>query len=192
MSTTISPRKSRLGARYLMKLGITPRDGQSPGSKKKAGQRLVASDSVTILDPDDPEGKKLSGSQVREMIERFQTRESRLQKLQQAQNELHDNLSVQHDRTAALLEELDRVAEKRDIITSTRQFYQELEVKAVSVANARRQCDEWHEMDSRLRSGIESLRRAIPRFLAKITKGHHQIPTEEQVSYLYSLSSSKC
>jgi DNA-binding transcriptional regulator GbsR (MarR family) len=112
----------------------------------------------------------------------------RSSKIRQAQLELLESFNGKKDICAALGEELDQAAAKYEELTSSRQFYQELELKDASLTAAKKQCEEYRELESKLASSIAALTRAVPRFLMKLTKHNHPIPSEDQVPPLNTIA----
>lgn len=115
-------------------------------------------------------------------MERFSTKDSRLQKIVQQEADLREALVVQHRRKEELSEQLVQTATKHQQLASSRQVYQEVDMKDAALASARKECEECKEREHRLRLNIESLTRAFPRFLTKITRVIHPIPTLDQVN----------
>ncbi len=80
--------------------------------------------------------------------------------------------------------ELSKANDKLKLLASNRQIYQEVELKDAALSTARKELDECKEKNHRLKLNIESLRRSFPRFLTKVTKVSHPVPTLEQVSFI--------
>lgn len=123
-----------------------------------------------------------SPAHILDIIERYSTRDVRLQKVIQQDNDMRDSLIYQKRKKEDLTVQLQRTAAKHDLLASARQVYQEVDMKDAALASARKECDECREREQRLRQNIESISRAFPRFLTKITKIVHPIPTIDQVS----------
>lgn len=97
------------------------------------------------------------------------------------ETEFRSNLALQNQRLQENIEKLNKANAKYQQIASTRQIYQEVDMKDSALASARKECDSCREREYRLRQQIESLKRSIPRFLTKLTKVQHPVPSVEQV-----------
>ena len=128
--------------------------------------------------------KRLSVAQVREMVQRYNSRGSRLDRLQQLEAASKESVEFERSKRAGLQEQLEAVRDKVRALASSRQVYQEVEEKAKALAVARKMCDECRERDVRLKANLESIKRAVPRFLSKITKSVVPVPSMENVSSL--------
>jgi hypothetical protein len=105
----------------------------------------------------------------------------RLQRVLQQDAEMRDSLVSQRRRKDDLSAQLAKTAAKHNLLASSRQVYQEVDMKDAALSSARKECNECKERESRLRQNIESISRAFPRFLTKITKIVHPIPTLDQL-----------
>lgn len=56
-----------------------------------------------------------------------------------------------------------------------------MEEQDLALHAARKEYDDWSERDHRLNLNIETLRRALPRLLTKVTKITHPVPSVEQL-----------
>lgn len=54
-------------------------------------------------------------------------------------------------------------------------------MKDAALAAARKECEECKDREARLRNSMESLKRAFPRLLTKVTREVHPVPSFEQV-----------
>ena len=127
--------------------------------------------------------KRLSVQKVREMVDRYMTRESRMDKLAKLESDLRDKIASERHRKAELQERIDDIRAKHHAIASSRtKMYKDMDEMANAQWKAKKACDEAYEREHRLRSGIESIKRAIPRFLSKLTKAFVPVPGVEDVS----------
>ena len=122
-----------------------------------------------------------STMQINDVIERYTTRDLRLQKVIQQDADMRDSLIFQKRKRDDLTTQLARTAAKHNLLASSRQVYQEVDMKDAALTSARKECEECQEREKRLRQNIESIGRAFPRFLTKITRVVHPIPTIDQV-----------
>lgn len=109
--------------------------------------------------------------QIDEVVEWYQSKESRIQKLMQVQTDLKENITKERTKKIQIESLLDRSRNKVLLLASNRQMYQEVDMKDAALASARKEGDEFQEKDHRLKKNIEALRRSIPRFLQKIIDG---------------------
>ena len=124
---------------------------------------------------------RLKPDQVKEMIERYKTRDGRLERLEQIARELQEQISVQRCRAGELSEQMLRADARHEQLSSNRQVYQEVDMKDAALAAARKEHDDCKEREHRLRHCIEAIKQAVPRFLSKITKSVHNVVTDEQL-----------
>lgn len=96
-------------------------------------------------------------------------------------------MTVQQKKKQELTEHLTQTQVKIQQLASSRQIYQEVDLKDHALAAASKEYEEAKERDFRLRLHIESLKQSVPRFLTKLTKTHHMKPNENLVSYCKSL-----
>lgn len=167
---------------------------KSPKSRSSRGTRTGTRESRDVAlteeleDFDSSENRpevlarRLSVEQVREMVQRFNSRGSRLDRLQQLEAASKESVEFERSKRAGLQEQLEAVRDKMRALASSRQVYQEVEEKSKALAAARKTCDECRERDVRLKANLESIKRAIPRFLSKITKSVVPVPSMENVS----------
>jgi predicted RNase H-like nuclease (RuvC/YqgF family) len=125
--------------------------------------------------------KRMSVAQVREVLQRYSSQSSRMEKLHQLDADLRNNIAMQHRKKQELSEQLAQAVFKIQQLASSRQIYQEVDLKDSALAATSKECDECKDRDFRLRLNIESLKQSIPRFLTKVTKVVHPKPTEAQV-----------
>jgi hypothetical protein len=102
--------------------------------------------------------------------------------LTQLDLELRNNITLQAKKKKELSEHLSNTQFKIQQLASSRQIYQEVDLKDSTLAATSKACEEAKERDFRLRLSIEELKQAIPRFLTKVTKVVHPRPNENQVS----------
>ncbi|CAE7464324.1 unnamed protein product, partial [Symbiodinium microadriaticum] len=112
----------------------------------------------------------LSGQQISEVIERYTTQQSRIERLNQVQKELKGQLNAQRAKKVKMEQLLEKSQQKLQLLASNRQVYQEVEMKDAALSTARKEGDDCREREYRLRKSIEGLRRAVPRFLQKVNK----------------------
>jgi chromosome segregation ATPase len=121
-------------------------------------------------------------------IDRYNNKKSRVEKLEALQTEFREKITFQKKRKTEMEEMLQKLQQNHTTLASSRQVYQEVDSKDSALNAARRQCLESKEKDKRLQDSIESLRRFMPRLLAKVTKLHQPVPSIEQVdNYLKSI-----
>jgi chromosome segregation ATPase len=125
--------------------------------------------------------KTYTNDQIKEMIERYKTRHIRIEKLDTLAKELRDQIQLQKNKKEDLTQQLHVTAAKYQQLASSRQLYQEVDMKDTALANARKEFDECKEKEYKLRNNIESVKRAFPRFLTKITKTPHPVPSDDQL-----------
>lgn len=118
------------------------------------------------------------------MISRHTTQSIRLERLQQTDTELKSSILEQHRKKAELSDQLSMTLFKIQQLASSRQIYQEVDLKDAALAAAAKECEEFKDKDFRLRLNIESMKQAIPRFLTKVTKVVHPKPNENQVPWI--------
>ncbi len=102
--------------------------------------------------------------------------------MQQLDQELRNNIISQQKKKQELSEHLAQTQFKIQQLASSRQIYQEVDLKDSTLAATSKECEESKERDFRLRLSIEELKQSIPRFLTKVTKVVHPKPNENQVS----------
>lgn len=119
--------------------------------------------------------------QIKEAISRYQTQAARIERLQQQDAELKASTTLQLKKKQELSEHLVQTQVKIQQLASSRQIYQEVDLKDHALANATKEYEEAKERDFRLRLHIESLKQSIPRFLTKLTKTFHMKPNENLV-----------
>jgi hypothetical protein len=115
------------------------------------------------------------------MIERYKSQAARIEKLQQLTVELKLKATAEETKKHQLTEHLELTKQKIQQLASSRQIYQEVDVKDSALAATSKQCDDCKDRDFKLRLNIQSLRQSIPRFLTKVTKVQHpkQVPETE-------------
>ncbi|RYG69818.1 hypothetical protein EON64_01770 [archaeon] len=125
--------------------------------------------------------KNMNATQLREVVQRFQSQASRIEKLTQQDQELRSNITLQIKKKNELTEHLTQTQFKIQQLASARQIYQEVDLKDSALAATSKACEEAKEKDFRLRLSIEELKQSIPRFLTKVTKVAHPKPNENQL-----------
>ncbi len=126
-----------------------------------------------------------------EIVERYNTRNVRKEKLLQMQKDLKQNIQAQKSKKDTLDKLLEKSHQKLQLLVSNRQMYQEVDMKDAALATARRESEDCVERENRLKNNIDALRRAIPRFLVKVNRSAriniHTIPASiEQVILWWS------
>lgn len=95
---------------------------------------------------------------------------------------MRNSIISQQKKKQELSEHLAQTQFKIQQLASSRQIYQEVDLKDSTLAATSKECEESKERDFRLRLSIEELKQSIPRFLTKVTKVVHPKPNENQVS----------
>lgn len=127
--------------------------------------------------------KRLPVARVEEMVHRYKSRDSAIEKLNQLESELKIKIVAERTKKAELLEKLEDVRARHHTMASSRtKLYKDMDDKATVLWRARKSCDDWHEKDQRLKSNLEAIKRAVPRLLSKLTKTVVPIPNTEDVS----------
>ena len=99
---------------------------------------------------------------------------------------MRNSIISQQKKKQELSEHLAQTQFKIQQLASSRQIYQEVDLKDSTLAATSKECEESKERDFRLRLSIEELKQSIPRFLTKVTKVVHPKPNENQVSSIIS------
>jgi hypothetical protein len=107
-----------------------------------------------------------------------------MERLKQLDQELHATILLQQKKKQEFSEHLAHTVFRIQQLASSRQIYQEVDLKDSALAATSKECDECKDREFRLRLSLESLKQAIPRFLTKITKVPHPKPSETQVIFL--------
>ena len=115
-------------------------------------------------------------------MERYNSREIRLERLQRIEEDLR--LKLQQERERQL--ELQQRLEKNSTLLSTtshngRHLYQEVDMQDSALAAARKEAEDAKEKEYYLRVNIDNIKRAIARFLSKVTKTPCAVATNDQV-----------
>lgn len=151
------------------------------GSRQSGGDR-VGSDGAVVsgeggahpdMDDDDVKDAGLTTAQIQEVIERYKTQSSRVEKLLQLDQDLRHSIANEHTKKHQLSEHLEVTIQKIEQLASSRQIYQEVDLKDFALAATSKECEDCKNRDFKLRLNIQSLRQSIPRFLTKITKMAH-------------------
>jgi len=125
--------------------------------------------------------KKMNPTEVKNALQRYNSQTIRMEKLQQLEEDLRKNIKYEQQKKNELTEQLTHSGIKIAQLASTRQVYQEVDLKDSALAATTKQCDDCKERDFRLKVQIEELKLAVPRFLTKVTKVSHPKPTESQL-----------
>ena len=94
---------------------------------------------------------------------------------------VHTYTCDRRERNTDITSQLEKADLKLQQLASTRQVYQEVDMKDAALADATKECDDCRQRDHLLRINMESLKRAMPRLLTKLTREIHPIPALEQV-----------
>jgi len=133
-----------------------------------------------LIDPN-IKSKSLNLNQIKDMVQRYLTQEARMERLKLLDIELKASIVAQQERKREFSEHLSHTLFRIQQLASSRQIYQEVDIKDSALAMTSKECDESKERDFRLRLNIASLRQTVPRLLTKVTKEDQAIPTETQL-----------
>lgn len=133
---------------------------------------------------------RMNIQQIRDAIQRYQSHAPRIERLQQLDNELKNNLAHQLKKKTELSDHLTQTQFKIHQLASSRQIYQEVDLKDSILAAASKEYEEAKEREFRLRLNLESLKQSIPRFLTKITKSYNPKPNDSQVKQHFAVAFS--
>lgn len=158
------------------KIGGGTVDGRAGSAKKEDLEDF----DVSAASPSQ-QAKRMSVDQIEEMVERFRTRTFRMEKLEHLETDLKNNISRQMERKRELESKLEICNNKVSALASQRQVYQEVDHKAHALSSVRKECEEYKDKDYRLRVNLDSLKRSVPRLLAKLTKITHPVPSDLQL-----------
>jgi hypothetical protein len=106
---------------------------------------------------------------------------ARMERLRQLDSELRATIVLQQKKKNEFSEHLAHTVFRIQQLASSRQIYQEVDLKDSALAATSKECEDCKDRDFRLKLSIESLKQAVPRFLMKVTKVAHPKPTENQV-----------
>eukprot|EP01034_Spumella_vulgaris_P025047 gene25047-31457_t len=192
MLHTLSVEGEQSVARLQQSLMETTKRTQHRENKsrnKTAGLKVGTPRNASEPEEDEfPEGgdlavvaRRMTIEQVREVVQRYKSQSSRMEKLHQLDSDLRSNIAMQQRKKHELSEQLGQAEFKIQQLASSRQIYQEVDLKDSALAATSKECDDCKDRDFRLRLNIESLKQSIPRFLTKVTKVIHPKPTETQL-----------
>lgn len=122
------------------------------------------------------------------MVQRYMSQAARMERLKQLDTELRATIVAQQQKKDAFSEHLAHTVFRIQQLASSRQIYQEVDLKDSALAATCKECEDCKDRDFRLKLSIESLKQAIPRFLMKVTKVPHPKPTENQVRTVLTLT----
>lgn len=125
--------------------------------------------------------KRLNIGMIRDMVQRYASHSARMERLKQLDQELKSSIVVQQKKKTEFSDHLTRTLYRIQQLASSRQVYQEVDLKDFALASTVKECDDCKERDFRLRLSIESLKQSIPRFLSKVTKETYTLPSEMQL-----------
>ena len=153
-------------------------------SPTRTAEDLEDFDLATVEGKPEVLAKRLSVAKVREMVDRYNTRDSRMEKLEKLESDLRERVVFERARQTELQESIDDLRAKHHTIASSRtKMYKDMDDMANAHWRAKKACDEANDKDQRLKSNIESIKRAIPRFLSKLTKSFVPVPSVEDVRF---------
>jgi predicted nucleic acid-binding Zn-ribbon protein len=119
--------------------------------------------------------------QIKEMKSRFETKSHRVENLDSVSVDLESNKEKMKSRKQELEQNLVKAIDRFQRLASNRQVYREVEEKDSALSVAIKECDGWSERSHRLRLNLETLRRALPRLLTKVTQVNHPLPALDQL-----------
>jgi len=185
-NTNRSPGRGALKMKSAFGLGDKPGSGNSNAnglSTVLEAQSQVEADEdfVTPADAPSKKAKRMTLQEIEELVERYQTRDVRLEKLNQLEVDLKDNLTEEKQKKISLSEEIELVRQKVAQLASTRQVYKDVEGQSRSLIDVKKKYDECKEKDYRLRVNLVALKRSLPRLLSKLTKVQHPVPSDMQL-----------
>jgi hypothetical protein len=115
------------------------------------------------------------------MVQRYVSQSARMERLRQLDAELRATIVLQQKKKNEFSEHLAHTVFRIQQLASSRQIYQEVDLKDSALAATSKECEDCKDREFRLKLSIESLKQSIPRFLMKVTKVPHPKPTENQV-----------
>ena len=125
------------------------------------------------------------------MVQRYQSQTARMDRLKQLDTELRSTIVQQQKKKNEFSEHLAHTVSRIQQLASSRQIYQEVDLKDSALAATSKECEDCKERDYRMKLSLEALKQSIPRFLMKVTKVSHPKPTENQVtSHTYHMCGS--
>lgn len=164
------------------KVTISPIPEERGGTlRPSTGTPKEEEDFLTPADCPSKKAQRMTLDEIAEMVERYETRNSRVEKLTALEADLKENLVTQKKSSAALVEQIANAEGKVAQLASTRQVYQDVDNQTRALNAARKECEDWKEKDYRLKVNLVSLKRAMPRLLSKLTKSQHPVPTDLQL-----------
>ena len=119
------------------------------------------------------------------MVQRYQSQTARMDRLKQLDTELRSTIVQQQKKKNEFSEHLAHTVSRIQQLASSRQIYQEVDLKDSALAATSKECEDCKERDYRMKLSLEALKQSIPRFLMKVTKVSHPKPTENQVRCAY-------
>ena len=145
------------------------------------GDNTEFDDFVTPADVPRKQAERMTLAEIEEMVDRYSSRDSRLQKLNQLEVDLKETVAGQKTKKLQLSEEIVQARQKVAQLASTRQVYQDVENQTRSLNAVKKEYEECKEKDYRLKVNLVTLKRSIPRLLSKLTKVAHPVPTDMQL-----------
>ena len=138
-------------------------------------------DFVTPADVPRKKAQRMTLAEIEEMVDRYSSRDSRLEKLNQLEVDLKETVAGQKTKKLQLTEEIVQAQQKVAQLASQRQVYHDVENQTRSLHAVKKEYDDCKEKDYRLKVNLISLKRSIPRLLSKLTKVEHPVPTDMQL-----------
>jgi len=150
-------------------------------ARPSSGAEKEEEDFLTPADSPRKKAQRMTLDEIAEMVDRYRTRNTRSEKLTALEADLKENLVKQKNKSAALLDSISNTEMKTAQLTSRSQMYKDVIDRSHTMNAAKKACEAWKEKDYRLKVNLVSLKRAIPRLLAKLTKTQHPVPTDLQL-----------
>ena len=124
----------------------------------------------------------LTFENIKEIIDRYRSKQARCAKLTAFAAELDEQLSLRQEQNKSLSERLEKSLVTNEILSSNRAMYQDVEMIDKALATARKECEDCKNREYTLRANVGSLKRGFPRFLTKLTKVLHPVPANDQLA----------
>mmetsp|Transcript_19864 Transcript_19864/g.19975 ORF Transcript_19864/g.19975 Transcript_19864/m.19975 type:complete len:522 (+) Transcript_19864:340-1905(+) len=104
------------------------------------------------------------------------------ERLHHIRDELVERLNTQKAKRSKLIELYESSSTRsRMLLQSNRQSHLEDEMNQDAIANANRELEEAQDKENQLNGNIDMLRKCLARFLKKLTKKEHKVPTREEL-----------
>mmetsp|Transcript_14047 Transcript_14047/g.21000 ORF Transcript_14047/g.21000 Transcript_14047/m.21000 type:complete len:617 (-) Transcript_14047:179-2029(-) len=152
------------------KMGHRMLDGHESAIQSSPRARGESCASPTDISSSRDGSFSLTRQQIEDIVTSYNSKSSRIERLNQVQADLKEQLANHKSKKQSIEDLLERSQRKLQMLASNRQMYQEVDMKDAALTSARKEGDDCRERDQRMRKGVESLRRAVPRFLQKVNK----------------------